>query len=137
MFKGDLNEASVKVLSAQEVDTWIKDSPWKTRDLPCEIKNILAPGNVDPSPVALDISGSAPKAGTRLVYIPVRSKVDCPSPKSDFFLDDVAGMQERRAGFRLRGWSRQELHVFLHVGLLCLGQALRRLPVTRVFVEPP
>lgn len=91
MFKGELNEGSVKVMSAQELDKWIKDGPWKTRDLPCEIKNILVPGNVDPSPIALDVSGSAPTAGTHLVYIPVRSKVNCSLPKSDFFLDDVAG----------------------------------------------
>lgn len=90
MFGAELNEGSVKVLSAQDVDKWIQGSPLKTRALPCEIKGLFPPGNVDPSPVALDVSGSAPKAGTRLVYIPVRGKVDCPSPKSDFFLDDVA-----------------------------------------------
>jgi hypothetical protein len=93
MFKGDLNEGSVKVMTAQDLDKWIKGGPWGTRELPCEIKDILAGadrGNVDPSPIALDVSGSAPKAGTHLVYIPVRSKVNCSSPKSDFFLDDVA-----------------------------------------------
>lgn len=92
LYKADLNEGNVKVMSAQDVDKWIKDGPWKDRTLPCEIQAVIAGGGgVDPSPVALDVSGSAPKAGTSLIYIPIPPGVSCVSPKNGFFLDDLKG----------------------------------------------
>ena len=95
MYQADLNASDVKVVSAKELGTWLKDGPWATRELPCEIQEILKdPGNVDPSPIALDVSSSSQQGG-RLLYVPIRTKTSCDSPKSDFFLDDVAACEEK------------------------------------------
>ena len=95
VYGGDLNETDVKVVTVQELNQWIKDGPWASRELPCELKEILSGGGVtDPSPIALDVSGSAPAGASRLLYVPIHSKVTCPSAKSDFFLDDVTACTE-------------------------------------------
>jgi hypothetical protein len=90
LYNAALNEDSVKVLTAPELDKWIKGGPWKDRTLPCEIQAVLSrPGAVDPSPIALDVSGSAQKPGTGLIYVPIPRDVNCDSPKNGFFLDDL------------------------------------------------
>jgi hypothetical protein len=90
LYKSDLDEKSVKVLTASDLATWVKSGPWKDRALPCEIQTVLgAPPAGDPSPVALDISGSKP--GTGLIYVPVPAGVNCPTPRSGYILDDLKG----------------------------------------------
>jgi hypothetical protein len=90
LYKADLDEKSVKVVSASDLETWVKSGPWKDRALPCEIQAVLgAPRGGDPSPVALDLSGSKP--GTSLMYVPVPAGVNCPAPKSGYVLDDMKG----------------------------------------------
>ena len=88
----DFNAADVKVINSNEVTDWISKSPWKDKTLPCEIQDVLTrdKGNTNPSPVALDVSGSAPEKGVSMIYFPITSKVSCESPKSGFFLDDAA-----------------------------------------------
>lgn len=94
VYQSDLKEGDVKVVTAGELKTWLEETPWSARPLPCEIEQILEdPGNVDPSPIALDVSSSSTQ-GWRLLYVPIRSKVGCSDPKSDFFLDDTAACEE-------------------------------------------
>lgn len=92
----EFDAEDVKVVHSNDVIDWIDDGPWKDRELPCEITDILNrdKGNVDPSPIALDVSGSAPEKGTSMIYIPIRSEVNCESPKTGFFLDDTKGCEK-------------------------------------------
>ena|SRR5688572_6109785 len=89
LYNASLDEASVKVMTLADLDKWIASGPYKDGGLPCEINEVIQNarrGNVDPSPIALDVSGSSPDKAQTLVYIPIRDKVSCPSPKAGFFV---------------------------------------------------
>lgn len=90
-YAAEFDADDVKVINSKEVIDWIDNTPWKDKELPCEIREVLIrdKGNVDPSPIALDVSGSVPEKGTSMIYIPIRSEVNCESPKTGFFLDDA------------------------------------------------
>ena len=90
LLNAELDASSVKVVNTREFSDWVASGPWKNRELPCEIKDVITQdrGNIDPSPIALDVSGSFKGKGTRVMYVPVRSKVNCASPRNSFVMDD-------------------------------------------------
>ena len=91
LFKSELRPENVREVNAAGMSKFASSLTKETiADLPCDLKNIVKviPGNVDPSPIALEIvgvkvemNGKRMPGDKAIMYVPTQPSADC-SPHS-------------------------------------------------------
>ena len=92
----ELKVSQVKQLSRADIAKFVKtQDPADLKNLPCEISGVILPnpGNIDPSPVAVEfvgtgVSGKAHSGTYRLIYIPYDAKGKCTPNRGGFYVDN-------------------------------------------------
>ena len=105
LFKSELRPENVREVNAAGMSKFASSLTKETiADLPCDLKNIVKvdPGNVDPSPIALEIVGMKVEMNGKrmpgdkaIMYVPTQPTADCTPHSPGTFVFGASECKER------------------------------------------